>query len=187
VNDIKSLMMTVNESADPDIAIVSAAKTAAEAASYSTMDQAAATSESVIAAALKATAEAAVNNNTVMVTTTRVSYTAPIAGDEENPQGTNGSYAFTITVSKGERSQTTSQQTIAITATPFSGLTNTQAVAAAKAALADGEIDVAFGASQTNKTAAVQSYVNGLLIGDAAGVTAIVTYNSVSGNYDVAL
>ncbi|WP_169833413.1 hypothetical protein, partial [Paenibacillus oryzae] len=186
-NDIKSLMMTVNESADPDIDIVSAAKIAAEAASYSTLAQATATSESVIAAALKATAEAAVNNNAVSVTVNTDNYMAPIAGNGDNVNGTDGSYTFTVTVAKGLQRQTTSQQTIAITATPFSGLTNTQAVAAAKAALANGEINVAFGASQSNKTAAVQSYVNGLLIGDAAGVTAIVTYNSVSGNYDVAL
>ncbi|QJD84712.1 S-layer homology domain-containing protein [Cohnella herbarum] len=186
-SDSKSLTMTVKESADPDIAIVAVAKTAAEGASYSGMTQAEAVNESVIAAALKATAEAAVNNNAVMVTVTKVSYIAPIAGDGDNLNGTDGSYAFTVTVAKGLQSQTTAQQTIVIAATAFNGVPNAQAVAAAKAALADGEVDVAFGASQADKTAAVQSYVNGLLVGDAAGVTAIVTFNSVSGKYDVTL
>ncbi|MED5020199.1 S-layer homology domain-containing protein, partial [Paenibacillus chibensis] len=187
VSDSKSLAMTVNEAADPDIAIVRTAKTAAEGASFSSMTQEAAANELVIAAALKATAEAAVNNNAVTVTVNKVSYTAPITGDGDHVSGTDGSYTFTITVAKGLQSQTTAQQTIAITATAFNGVTNVQAVAAAKAALVNGSVEVAFGASQADKTAAVQSYVNGLLVGDAAGVAATVTYNSVSGNYDVAL
>ncbi|WP_211274527.1 S-layer homology domain-containing protein, partial [Paenibacillus oryzae] len=117
VNDIKSLMMTVNESADPDIAIVSAAKIAAEAASYSTMAQAAATSEAVIAAALKATAEAAVNNSAITVKINKVSYIAPIAGTSGNRSGTDGSYVFTVTVVKGLQSQTTMQIKLNIAAT----------------------------------------------------------------------
>ncbi|WP_169833407.1 hypothetical protein, partial [Paenibacillus oryzae] len=171
-SDSKSLMMTMNEAADPDIAIVLAAKAAVEGASYSSMIQAMATSESVIMAALKATAEAAINNNEVTVTVNTVNYAAPIAGNGDNVNGTDGSYVFTVTVSKGLQSQTGVQQTIAITATAFTGIPNAQAVSAAKAALTDGEIDVAFGASQADKTAAVQSYVNIFLTGDAAGVSA---------------
>ncbi|WP_158602436.1 S-layer homology domain-containing protein [Cohnella endophytica] len=185
--DSKSLTMTVTESADPDIAVVSAAKAAAEGASYSNMTQAAATSETVIASTLKATAEAAINNNAVTVTVTKVGYFAPIAGDAENPQSVDGTYTFTVTVAKGTQSQTIAQKIIAITAATFNGVTNVQAVAAAKAALVDGSVDVAFGASQADKTAAVQSYVNSELIGDAAGVTAVVAYNSGTGKYDVAL
>ncbi len=184
-SDSKSLTMTVRESADPDIAIVAVAKTAAEGASYSSMTQAAAVNESIIAAALKAAAEAAVNNNAVTVTVTKASNMAPIAGDGDNLNGTDGSYVFTVTVAKGSQSQTTVQKTIVVTATAFNGVPNTQAVAAAMAALVDGSVDVAFGSSQAGKTAAVQSYVNGLLSGDAAGVTATVVYNN--GKYDVVL
>jgi hypothetical protein len=186
-SDSKGLTMTVNESADPDIVIVAAAKAAAEGASYSRLAQAAATSESVIVAALKATAEAAVMNNGVAVTINRVGYTAPIAGTSANQSGTERSYTFIVMVAKGSQSQTTAQKTIVITATPFTGLIDAQAVAAAKAALVDGSVDVAFGASQADKTAAVQSYVNGLLTGDAAGVTGTVAYNSSTGKYDVVL
>ncbi|MGE5701641.1 MAG: Ig-like domain-containing protein [Clostridia bacterium] len=83
------------------------------------MTQAAATSESVIVAALKATAEAAVNNNSIAITINKVSYTAPVAGDANNPSGTDGSYTFAVTVAKGSQSQTTGQKTITITATTF--------------------------------------------------------------------
>ncbi|WP_169833412.1 hypothetical protein, partial [Paenibacillus oryzae] len=186
-SDSKSLTMAMNEAADPDIAIVLAAKAAVEEASYNSMTQAAAASESVIMAVLKATAEAAINNNEVTVGVARTSYTAPIAGDGDNLNGTNGSYVFTVTVSKGLQSQTSVQQTIIITATAFTGIPNAQAVAAAKAALVDGEVNVGFEPGQADKTLAVQNYVNGLLTGDAAGVSAIVTFNSMSGSYDVAL
>ncbi|NPV91941.1 MAG: S-layer homology domain-containing protein [Firmicutes bacterium] len=168
---------------------VDAAKNAAEGATYSDMTQAAATGEAAIANALKSDAEAAVNNSSVTVTINKVSYTAPTAGDADNPNGTNGSYVFTVTVSRGLQSQTTAQKTITITATAFTGLSNAAAVDAAKAALTDGSVNVAFGASQSDKTEAVQSYVNGLLsaVPNAAGVTANVTYNSTTGQYDVEL
>ncbi|RFZ77388.1 LysM peptidoglycan-binding domain-containing protein [Lacrimispora amygdalina] len=187
VNDSKSLSMTVNVAPDPDIAIVAAAKTAAQGTSYADMTQTAATDEDAIKAALKNTAETAVNNSDITVTINKVSYIAPIAGTPANPSGTNGSYTFTVTVSKGNQSDTTVQKTIVITATPYTGVTDAQAVSAAKTALVDGTVNVAFGADQTAKTAAVQAYVNGLLSGNAAGVTATVTYNSGTGKYDVAL
>ena len=187
VNDSKSLSMTVNVAPDPDIAIVAAAKTAAQNASYADMTQAAATDEAAIQAALKSTAETAINNSNITVTINKVSYIAPIAGTSANPGGTDGSYTFIVTVSKGNQSETTVQKTITITATPYTGITDAQAVAAAKTALVDGSVDVAFGASQADKTAAVQAYVNALLTGDAAGVTATVTFNSGTGKYDVAI
>ena len=187
VHDTTSLSMTVNVAPDPDIAIVAAAKTAAQNASYADMTQAAATDEAAIQAALKSTAETAINNSNITVTINKVSYIAPIAGTSANPGGTDGSYTFTVTVSKGNQSETTVQKTITITATPYTGITDAQAVAAAKTALVDGSVDVAFGASQADKTAAVQAYVNALLTGDAAGVTATVTFNSSTGKYDVAI
>ncbi|MFC4305206.1 S-layer homology domain-containing protein [Cohnella boryungensis] len=186
-SDSKSLTMTMNEGVDPDIAIVSAAKAAAEGASYPATTQAAHGDEAAAKSYVEDRARAAVNNSAVTITASKVNYTAPIAGDGDHVNGTDGSYTFTVTVSKGLQSQTTAQQTIAITATVFNGVTNAQAVAAAKAALVDGEVDVVFEPSQADKTAAVQSYVNSLLVGDAAGVTAIVTFNSGSGNYDVTL
>ena len=185
-NDTKTITMTINEGADPDTTAVNDAKTAAEDESYADMNQGVATDEGVIKNAIKAEAEAAVNDNRVTVTINTISYTAPIAGTAGTPGGTNGSYVFTITVSKGEQIQTTEQKTITITAAAYTGVTAAQAVAAAKAAIIDGTVNVAYGADQTAKTAAVQTYVNTLLTGDAAGVTAIVTYGSEN-NYSVAI
>ncbi len=187
VNDTKSLSMTVNIAPDPDIAIVAGAKTDAQGASYSNMTQVAVTDEETIKAALKNTAVTAVNNSDITITINNVAYTTPIAGTSANPSGTNGSYTFTVTVSKGSQSETTEQKTITITATAYTGITDAQAVSAAKTALIDGSANVAFGASQDDKTAAVQAYVNGLLTGDATGVTAIVTYNNGTEKYDVAI
>ena len=59
-------------------------------------------------------------------------------------------------------------------------------VAAAKAAMVPGTVDVAFRASQTAKTEAVQAYVNEKLTGDAAGVTAVVSFQE-GNTYTVAL
>ncbi len=176
--DNKSLTMTVTEAPDPDIAIVDTAKSAAEGASYSNMTQESANSESIIITALRSTAETAIGNGSVTIAINKLSYTVPVAGTSANPNGTDGSYVFTIRVSKGLQSQTTVQKTITITATAFSGITDVQAVAAAKAAIADGTVNVAYGATQDDKTAAVQSYVNALLTGDASGVTAVVSHTS---------
>lgn len=59
---------------------------------------------------------------------------------------------------------------------------DSQMVAAAKLAVVDGTITVAYGSSQMVETAAVQTYVNGLI---SNGVTAVVT-NTSPGGYDVA-
>ena len=121
VSDSKSLTMIVNVGVDPDIAILEAAKTAAENASYSNMTQATATNEAAIQAALQSTAETAVNDNRVTVAIDKVSYTAPVEGTSADPDGRDGSYTFTITVSKGLQHTTTIQKTITITASAYMG------------------------------------------------------------------
>ncbi len=189
VSDSKSLTITLNVAPDPDIAAVDAAKAAAQNASYLDMTQETATGEAAIVSALKAAAEAAVGNSSVTITINTFSYTEPTAGTSVNPGGTNGSFVFTISVSKGVHNQTTEQKTISITAEAYTGITDEQAVAAAKEALVDGSAMIPFGADQGTKTAAVQAYVNGILSSttDAAGVSAAVTYNSTTGQYEVTI
>lgn len=174
---------------DPDNATVETAKTALENASYNDMNQEDATNEEAIIEAVKATAETAVNNSGVTVVVNKGNYLAPVAGTSANPNGTNGSYTFTITVSKGLQSQTTSEKTIVIKATAYTGVTDVQAVKAAKEGLVNYSVNVAFGATQAVKTVAVQNYVDNLLstILEAEGVEAIVSYNSTTGTYDVTL
>ncbi len=171
-----------------DIDIVNTAKAAAEGASYSDMTQAEAINEAVIWFALRATAVAAVNNPGVTVAINKVSYTVATAGSISDPSGTNGSYVFTVTVSQGSQNQiTTAQKTITITATAFA-VTDVQAVAAAKTAIVDGTVHVAFAATQADKTAAVQSYVNHIIsnTANATGVTGTVTHSS-GNQYSVTL
>ena len=57
---------------------------------------------------VKATAEAAVNDGSVTVTVTKVwpGYVLPTAGDTDNPNGVNGRYGFSVTVSKVHRAGT---------------------------------------------------------------------------------
>ena len=172
---------------NPDIAIVEAALNAVNNATYADVAQDSYNTAEALNAYVKGLAETAVNNSTVTVTVTNGDFTAAIAGDAENIAGTDGSYSFTITVSKGAQTKTTGSKSIAITATAYAGVSNADAVAAAKAAIVDGSVDVAFGADQNAKTTAVQSYVNSKLTGDAAGVNAVVTYNAETGKYTVAL
>lgn len=108
-------------SAPTDVQLLAAAKTAAQNKGYGNMTQAAAPDGEVIKASLKQIAETAVNNSGITVTINKVSYIPPIAGTSTNHMGTDGSYTFTITVSKSGQSQTTELKTFIITATPYSG------------------------------------------------------------------
>ena len=58
--------------------------------------------------------------NGVMATVEKVSYTVPVAGTEQNPDGIDGRYLFIVTLTKGVGAeQTTETQTLTITATPY--------------------------------------------------------------------
>ena len=119
--DTKTINMTVNEGADPDIAIVTAAKTAAENTNYAATTQVATANEAAVSNYVKGIVTKAVNNADVTVTVNEVSYTSPVAGTAADPDGTNGSISFTVTVQKGAQSQTTMQKSITITATVYTG------------------------------------------------------------------
>lgn len=171
-----------------DEELVFAAKAEAEGADYPTsVTQASAPTAEALNSTLHAIAEEAVNNSAVEVEIMQDSYLAPIAGTSANVSGSNGRYTFKVTVSKGGTSGTTAPITVDITATAYTGISDTDAVAAAKAALLGGSVNVPFGASQTVITAAIQAYVDGFLTGDALGVTAGVTYIPISGGYMLTL
>lgn len=184
----QSITINYGEIIDHDIFIVSTAKAAVESTTFANTTQATHANEATIKNYVNEIATTAVNSSSVIVTVTNTNYTAPIAGTSSAPAGTNGSYVFTITVSKGNQSQTTTQKSITIEATAYSGVSDTAAVAAAKTAVVDGMVSVSFGADQKAKTAAVQTYINGLLndVPNAVGVSAIVTYTS-GNSYSVAL
>lgn len=104
-------------------------------------------------------------------------YTPAVAGTSADADGTDGSYVFTVTLTKNSKSvTTTTPDTVTINATEYTGITDVQAVAAAKAGITGGEVNVDFGATADDKKTAAQIYVTAELakITDAAGVTASV-------------
>ena len=179
------IIATVYVAPDPNIALVSAAVTTAGNATYPNLTQAVATSDTYIGAVMKGVAELAVDNSEITVLINQYDYFAPTAGTLSNPNGINGTFRFAVRVSKGDVFQYTSTKTITIFATPY-GDPDIASVSAAKAVVVGGTVNVAFGSDQAAKTSAVQSYVNALLTGEAAGVTATVTWISEN-NYRVAL
>jgi hypothetical protein len=63
------------------------------------------------------------NHFGVLFVVNKVSYNAPVAGCIDYKDGTNGSYVFTVTISRGlGTTVTTAQRTLTITATVFSGV-----------------------------------------------------------------
>ncbi|WNX83301.1 S-layer homology domain-containing protein [Agathobaculum sp. NTUH-O15-33] len=75
--------------------------------------------EEALAAYVKGLAETAVNDRSIAVTVTQVSYTAPVGGTSEKPEGVNGSYTFTSSLAAGGKSYTAAQKTIAVLAEPY--------------------------------------------------------------------
>ncbi|MBS3990840.1 MAG: hypothetical protein KGZ51_02135 [Erysipelothrix sp.] len=117
-----------------DVDAVAAAKLAAQNASYLDTTQAVAITETVIRNTLKVVAELAISNESIAVTINRIKYVLPIAGTSANPLGVDGSYTFTVTVSKGDETLTSDEDSIAIIATAYEGVSDAHAVATAKAA-----------------------------------------------------
>lgn len=119
VSDTKVITMIINVAPNPDIASVDSALTAAEEAVFGNLAQKTANSVEAIKAALKRNAEAAIDNDEVTVTINQVSYMAPILGTEIAPNGTNGTFVFTVTIIKGDVTQTTTEKTITIIARSY--------------------------------------------------------------------
>ncbi|MFT3982396.1 MAG: S-layer homology domain-containing protein [Lachnospiraceae bacterium] len=178
---------------NPDIAVVDAAKTAAEQAVYASTTQQAHAAEAAVKDYVKEIAEAAVGNSQVTVTVNKVDYVAPAEGDGDNPSGTNGSYTFTISLEKGGQRQTTMQKTVTISAAPYTGNSNALVLEVAKymiiSSLGTNIIFVENGADQAAKTAAVQASVNQVIHDNSsiAGVAAVITYSGNPDNYEIVL
>lgn len=176
----KMVNITATAFADiPDAEAVTAAKQAAENATYANTSQNAHGTQAALENYVKGIAMTAINNASVTVTINTVNYTAPIEGTAANLDGTAGSYTFTVTAAKGTQKTTAPQKTVTITATEFKVISDAEAIAAAIDAVVNGSVvEVAADAEQTAITAAVQAYVDGLLTGYASGVSAVVTFIS---------
>ena len=115
VRDTKDITMTVNVAPDPDIAILNSAKDKAEGATYpNPTKESDYADNTALKNYVKDIVKTAVDNDAVTLTVNEVSYSVAVNGTKENPQGTQGIYVFTITVSKGAQSDTTTQKTLTI-------------------------------------------------------------------------
>lgn len=120
--------------ATQDNADITAAKVAIEGATY-----AANQAEAGDATAAATKAQGLVNALALEGTTATVvpgAFTTAVAGTPGTPAGTNGSFTFTVTINKGGGTeQTSEQQTMTIIATAYAGISDVDAVAAAKIAI----------------------------------------------------
>lgn len=100
-----------------DKAAVAAAKAAVEGIGALTVPQANAADE----AAVKALVEAKIQelNLDVTAVVNKVDYTAAVAGNPANTNGTNGVYTYTVTLTKNAAADTTAAGTVNITATAY--------------------------------------------------------------------
>lgn len=137
---------------DTDIATVDTAIATIEGATYNEL-QANIADESAALAKATALVEALNVNHGTSVTVNAGTYIAPEAGIEATPAGTDGSYTFTATVTKGNVSKDTKDLTMTITATPY--------VAAGQTAAP------LFDATTVIKTTATQATVNFTLTNDS--------------------
>jgi hypothetical protein len=111
-------LVNLNEVDIPVDQAIDAAKTAVESAAY-TAEQA----EIGVIAQAKTAVETIIGSLNLYGVTATVAddtFTAAVAGTESDERGTDGSYTFTVTLSKeGGTPQTTVTLTLAITATPY--------------------------------------------------------------------
>ncbi|MDR1638565.1 MAG: S-layer homology domain-containing protein, partial [Clostridiales bacterium] len=153
--------------AEPDNASIAVARSAIEGLSYS-VSQALAPDEATALAYIES-AISALNTGTENAIT-KISYTAPIAGSETDADGTNGSYAFKVSIAKGAgTAQETAELTLAIIATasdPEHGLSsdaNLSALAVSGVALSP-----AFSEDVTQYSANVENSTTSVLVTAAA-------------------
>ena len=132
---------------DTNAVAVAAAKSAIEGGTYSVAQSDAGTEDALKAAlARQINALSGMSATSITVSASNItvsSFNAATAGDAGAPDGTNGSFAFTVALSKGAASDTTTSKDGTITATAYTGQTDVQAVAAAKSAIEGGTYSVA--------------------------------------------
>ena len=168
------------------------AKSLIEAGTY-TMPQTTANAEPAVKNELarQINALAGMADTKVVVNDTDITisnFQAAVAGtaDNDDRKGKNGSFNFEVILNSGS---TAARKSGSITASDYEGLTNTEAIGAAKKAIeGGGSVTVGYGAGQTRKNAAVLAFVKAKLSGDAAGVDAVASpCTTDSGKYTIVL
>jgi hypothetical protein len=169
-----AIAATAYDSTPQDNTDISTAKIAVEGASY-TATQANVTDVTQAKTAVEA-AIAALDLNGVIATVQDGTFTPATAGTAGTPAGTNGSYTFTVQLTKGTgTTQTTETLTLAIAAIAYDSTAQDNADISAAKIVVEG---ATFTAAQTDVTDAVQAKtaVESVIAAlDLSGVTATVT------------
>ena len=107
--------------AEADKAAVAAAKAAVEGIGALTVPQADAADEAAVKALVEAKIQAKIQALGLDVTAVvnKVDYTAAVAGNPANTNGTNGVYTYTVTLTKNAAADTTAAGTVNMTATAY--------------------------------------------------------------------
>ena len=179
-----------------NVQAVADAKKAVENGSYS-MEQTIANTEEAVKAELarQMNALSGMNNTGINVTADHITikangFQAAKAGDADTPEGTNGKFSFTVSLTKGQARATTASQDGTIMATSFTGLTNVQAVADAKKAIENGTYTISQATANTKDTvkAELASQINAL--SDMSGTGISLTADDIAitaGNFQAAI
>lgn len=157
-----------------DAADIAAAKAAIAAASFGPAAQADVNTEALA----KAFVQGKLDGLDLKGVTAAVSgaFTAAAAGTAGNLNGVNGSYKFTVALTKGAASDTTGEITLTITATAYDNSADNAAISAAKNAVAGAAYGSVAQTSQSNTLSAAKAHVEGVIAGLALnGATATVT------------
>lgn len=186
-SDVSSSIKITTDKSD-DQKAVEAAKSAIESGTYTIAQTTANTADDVkaeLASLINALPDMSATGITVAeINITVNSFNAATAGDADDADGTNGSFSFTVALSKGggntAGSATTDSKTGTITATAFTGQTNAQAVAAAKSAIEGGSYTMAQTTANTQDGVKTElaSQINALQGMSATGIT--VTTNNIT-------
>lgn len=158
---------------------VAAAKAAVEGAEY-TVEQASAGSEAALKTALAAKINAVAGMSDTGITVVEgdlavSGFQAAVKGDADNGAGTNGSFSFTVTLVKGKSNAVTDSKAGTITATPYDGVTNEEAVSTAKSAIEGGTytFDQAAVTDEATAKEELPDKINALDGMDATGITVV--------------
>lgn len=166
---------------------VSTAKGIIQAESYA-VSQETANTEEAVKTWLSGTINAlsGMNDTGISITPANISitnFTAATAGDSSSPAGTDGSFTFTVSLSKGTATGTVSGLNGTITASHFDGPSDDQLIAAAKTAVENAAYSAAQENANSQETLKIwlAERINGISEIRAAGVSVTAADIDVTG------
>ncbi len=151
-------------SASQDEVDVNTAKAAIGNADTSTwtMAQATANTADAVKSALAEKINGVISSTGVTVTNITVNgFAAAVAGTSDQPAGTNGSFGFTVTLTKGSASDTATVSGCTITATRY---VPSNVATLDNLTLSEGTLDPAFGSSVYDYTATVADTTDSIIV-----------------------